>query len=224
MQILTAVHKRLEVFEIFLAHLPNYPLAVIGDSQPHYDLLMQYRPDAYWIECENKPLGRKWNQGLKWLKGKEWDYLFITGSDDVYTPGLFQHYEGLKGKFHYAGLLDFYFTDFNRVRYCPGFIWDRQGEPHGAGRMIHRNVVNALDNRLWDDGINSGLDASMTRRLNQFKNLKKYFFRCRELNEIALDIKTEGLNLQSMHDYPGEWLDKEILSKILTKCYGELQQ
>lgn len=216
MLILTACYKRIEVFNIFLQYLPNYPLAVIGDEREHYDLLKQLRPDAHWIEYWNQPLGAKWNYGLKISQAWAYDYVMILGSDDIFTPGLWEHYKKAMEPFldggHYFGLLDFYFTDFARTKYCPGFQHNRKGEPHGAGRMIHRSILEKLNWELWDNNINSGLDASMTERLKTIPNLKNrsHFFRCKDIGEIALDIKSGG-NIQAMEDYDGEWIDTKII-------------
>lgn len=212
MIIFTAVHKRAEIFEIFLHHLPQYQLVVAGSSDDDcYNILQQHRPDATWVEAENEPLSNKFNAGLEALRCKDFDFVFITGSDDVFTPGLFGYYE-MKRTSDYVGLLDFYFTDFQKTKYCPGFQYNRQGEPHGAGRMIAKWILEELDYKLWDDGLNSGLDASMTNRMRNIIR-REHFFRCKDIGEIAIDLKTQ--NIQSMDDYPGEYVSNDILHKVL---------
>ena len=211
--ILTCAYKRPEVFTIFLSHLPQLPLLVVGEqSDPCYEVLQQLRPDAWFVEHPNKPIGRKFNAGLQAAKDLDFSNLFITGSDDVFTPGLWDYYERNKDS-DYVGLLDFYFTDFFRTKYCPGFQHDRKGEPHGAGRMIKREVLEKNNWTLWDDEINQGLDASATKKL---KGLNTHFFRCKDIGEVALDIKLSE-NIQSMTDYEGEWVGNDILDKVLKK-------
>ena len=213
MTILTAVYGRPDIFEIFLHHLPLYPLIVAGSSTDDcYKILQQTRPDAVWVEYDNNPLSDKFNAASEALRSMDFDYVFITGSDDIYTPGLFDYYESLKNEYDYAGLLDFYFTDFQQTKYCPGFQHNRKGEPHGAGRMISKGIVEQLDFQLWDYDLNSGLDASMTRRLHAIKK-KEHFFSCKELGEIAMDLKTN--NIQSMEDYEGEYISNDIIKKVL---------
>lgn len=192
MLIYTAVYQRPEIFRIFLSHLPEgHRLAVAGSNADDCYEVWKDRGDRHsiYIHAENEPLSNKFNIGLQKLKRYDFDYLFITGSDDIYTPGLWRAYEHLAQHklYDYVGLLDFYFTDFQKTKYCPGFQHNRLGEPHGAGRMISRQVIEQLDFTLWDNGLNSGLDASMTKKLNTLK-LKTHFFRCKDINEIAIDL------------------------------------
>lgn len=218
MLIFTACWQRPHIFEVFLTKLPKkYPLCVVGEKTDQcYEVLQKERPDAIWVESENRPLGRKFNNGLKAISGYEFDYIFITGSDDMFTPGLFEHYESLKGKYHYCGLLDFYFTDLERVRYFSGHAANRKGEPIGSGRMIQRQVLEKLDWQLWDDGINHAMDLSATRRMSILEGMQNHFFRCKDLGEYALGFNgvAGGNNIQSMDQYPGEWVDREALKKF----------
>lgn len=219
MLIFTAVHLRPEIFRIFLSHLrEGHTLAVAGSKDDECYEVWKHDshscPSSHFIEAPNKPLSDKFNIGLQGLRDIPFDYLFITGSDDIYTPGLWRAYEHLAQHklYDYVGLLDFYFTDFQKTKYCPGFQHNRLGEPHGAGRMISREVIEKMDFTLWDNGLNSGLDASMTKRLNTL-NLKTHFFRCKDINEIAIDLKTQ--NIQSMDDYEGEIVSNDILKRVL---------
>lgn len=129
--VLTCVFERPHVFELFLLHFPNnQQLCVVGQkTDPCYELLLKMRPESFWVDSDNKPLGKKFNNGLKALKAFKWDYLTILGSDDVLTPGLWDYIEQKKGQYHYIGLLDYYFTDLERVRYFSGHQANRKGEP-----------------------------------------------------------------------------------------------
>lgn len=203
MIILTCVHLRPEITEIFLANIPTkYPVIIVGDKDDNNGQVIAQYGNTIYLQAANKPLGKKFNTGLNYLKDKEFEYVFITGSDDIFQPELLDYYETLKGKFDYVGLLDFYFHDFQATKYCPGFIHDRKGEPHGAGRMISRKILEQLDFKLWDDEINSGLDASMTKRISKLQGIKSYFFSMKKKGFWAVDLKTKN-NLHQMGEYNG---------------------
>lgn len=203
MIILTCVHGRPEITEIFLDNIPSkYPIVIVGDMEDECGQIIAQYGNTTYLQADNKPLGRKFNKGLAYLKDKDFDYVFIAGSDDIFQPELFDYYETLKGKYDYVGLLDFYFHDFQMTKYCPGFVHDRKGEPHGAGRMISRKVLEQLDFKLWDDDLNSGLDASMTKRLKPL-SLKTYFFSMKKKGFWAVDLKSKN-NLHQMSAYNGE--------------------
>lgn len=179
---LTCTHGRSETVEIFLQHM-YFPITIIDSS-----------------EYKNDPLGAKWNYGLSKCKELDLDYLLITGSDNLFSPGLIESLT--ENKVHYSGLLDFYFYDIEKdiLKYCPGFRYSQSGHPHGAGRVIHRSVLETLDWKLWDDNLNSGLDNSMTRRLKNL-DLSSKFVKIPE-GMYAVDLKTSN-NLHTIHEYPG---------------------
>lgn len=197
--ILSAAYKRNDLFKQFIKHLP-YQKVIIGDKENEQNL-----DNGVYLIHENKPLGKKWNYGLQFCKSIKFDYLIITGSDDFFCPNLWAFYKDLS--VHYFGLLDLYFVDGLRVKYCPGFKLNRFGEPHGAGRAIHRSVLEALNWKLWDDEINIGLDASMTEKLNQLEMQTK-FIKIKDYGFYAADIKSSD-NLHSISEYDGTWCDHD---------------
>lgn len=198
----TCAYRRPEVFTAFLNNLPNYSCLVVGSENEAYSAwrFNEKKNDMYWVTFDNLPLGRKFNHMLQVAeKIKGWEYLFITGSDDVFSEGVFKRYEQLIKEGHeYIGLQDIYFMDLysKDVRYCPGFHNDRAGEPHGAGRCISRRLLEKYEFTLWDDVINEGLDWSMTRKVKEpckLVNLKQE-------NLFACDMKS-GVNIHSMWEY-----------------------
>lgn len=220
MIILTAVHKRPEVFEIFLKNIPvRFPLVVLGEkNDPCYPVWEQWIESrsigsSIFIECKNVPLGAKWNAGLKVIKNLEHDYVFIAGSDDIFSKSFYSYYDTLDA--HFVGCLDFYFYDYGkrRIKYCHGFQRDRRGETHGAGRMLHKNLLEKVNYQLWDDNLNKALDASMTSRLSELE-FTSHVFRMSEKGIYGLDIKTE-INIHSIREYQGIYLKEDEASEIL---------
>lgn len=106
---------------------------------------------------ENLPVGRKWNEGLWAIRNQEWEYLCIIGSDDIVTDELFFHYSTNAhrvAQFNRALLYDSPRVKFKSIK---GYF--------GAGRIIHRDVIEMLHYTLWDSSISKGLDTSAQKRM-----------------------------------------------------------
>ncbi len=205
---LTCTHNRQETLEIFLDKL-NYPLIMVDTTGGTFPVDKKI---THYFDYSNKPLGAKWNYGLQQAKHIDFEYLLITGSDDIFSPGLIEFLA--EKRVHYAGLLDFYFYDIERdlLKYCPGLRYNRKGEPHGAGRIIHRSVLEALGWRLWDDHLNSGLDASMTRKF--LKLDISAFFTHIPKGMYAVDLKSSD-NIHTIEEYNGVMMNGEEKDKLL---------
>ena len=117
-------------------------------------------------------------------------------------------------KVHYAGFLDFYFYDTERdlAKYCPGMKYNRKGEPHGAGRILHRSILESLNWVLWDDKLSSGLDASMTKRLRTL-DITTWFGNIPE-GMYAVDLKTSD-NIHRIEEYPGVMMNDHEKAQLL---------
>lgn len=216
--VLTCCYKRYDLFKKFLAHLPkDVGLVCVGDNDENYQSYLKADKGALgYVFHENKPLGKKWNYGLSYIQKEceNFDYVIITGSDDFFSPDLWEWYKTLD--VHYAGLLDFYFMENGKVKYNEGFSANRKGEPHGAGRALHRSVLEAVNWKLWDDNLNEGLDASMTRTLSKL-SMDKEFIKVQSNGFVALDVKSD-MNIHKASAYGGRWINEEekifVLSKI----------
>lgn len=214
--ILTACHGRTEIFKHFLNAIPQDAyLICTGSDDENRKSFEESKVNGTYIIHENKPLGKKWNYGLSFAKKVPFDYLIVTGSDDFFCPDLWNWYKTLDTQ--YAGLLDMFFMDYGngKIRYNDGFRFNRQGEPHGAGRAIHRTVLEAFDWKLWDDNLNEGLDASMTNTLSKAK-LDYQFIKVQSKGFVAMDVKTKE-NIHSIGEYQGRWCDDDEKKWVLNK-------
>lgn len=209
---LSCAFRKTEIFKLFLKSIPeDVYLLVVGDEENKSS--WKERKGQY-LTYPNNPLGAKWNYGLYQLKDIPFDYLVILGSDDFLSKDLWDYYKTLD--VHYAGILDLYFMEWKtkRVKYNAGFSRNRAGEPHGAGRAIHRNVLDALQWKLWDEKLEIGLDGAMTENLRKLQGLTTKFIRLEDHHFVALDIKTEE-NLHSITEYDGAFVDTEpILNRL----------
>jgi hypothetical protein len=140
------------------------PLFVISPEDIEYRAMKILTEGYETVECPNIPLGFKKNAGLKYALGMSWDYYMDMGSDDVWTPRLWELYEpyfreqnpyfGLKNCYKYSVLLDrggfvegYHLTPFND-----------DVTAMGPGRCIRRDVVES-NYPLWNDTAPFGMDG-----------------------------------------------------------------
>lgn len=214
--ILTACHKRYDIFKAFLNSLPSDAYVIcVGDDDENKITFTESKINGAYLVYPNKPVSKKWNYGLEFASKVPFQYLVITGSDDIFCADLWAWYKTLR--VHYAGILDFYFLDYptGKIKYYEGFVANRRGEPHGAGRAIHRSVLESANWKLWGDTLNEGLDASMTRTMRE-QHLTTEFIKLKEKGFVALDIKTKE-NIHKITEYSGRWLDHEERNWLLNK-------
>lgn len=215
--ILTACYGRHEVFNIFLKSLPQDAyLICVGDKDENLNLFEESKIKGTYIIHKNKPISDKWNYGLQFARNVDFSHLVITGSDDVFSADLWDWYKTLDVQ--YAGLLDIYFMNYPnvKIKYCDGFRANRQGEPHGAGRAFTREVLESVNWQLWDNGLDIGLDASMTERLRHVNTSPFRFIKLQSKGFVAIDIKTKE-NLHQINEYNGTWIDQQETQWVLNK-------
>lgn len=204
------------MFKLFLKSLPEgIYIICVGDNDENLKSFEESEIKGTYIIHPNKPVSKKWNYGLEFAKKIHFEYLIITGSDDFFCPELWEWYKGLN--VHYAGLLDIYFMDAGngKIKYNDGFRANRQGEPHGAGRALHRNVLETLNWKLWDDNLNEGLDGSMTKQLNTL-SISTEFIKVHSKGFVAMDVKTSE-NIHKIGEYQGRWIDEDEKKWVLNK-------
>ncbi len=108
----------------------------------------------------NEVLGKKLNTGLQSIKGREFDYLMILGSDDLLHPDAWRYIKATIEAKHsslYFGFQSCYFYDQHTHR---AREWKRGGGAFavGAGRCIHRSLIERCEWTLWPDDLATGLD------------------------------------------------------------------
>lgn len=219
--ILTAAYGRYPVFEVFLdwfnlVKLSRYKnvfnLVVAADDYKIKEMCEQY--EAYYVKADNDILGNKWNTGLKKCKEIDFDYLIIMGSDDITSVTIFDVYTNLYPE-KAIGWKDIYFYDAEskRMKYWPGYNNDREGESIGAGRAIHRDVLDKLNWQLWDIGRKKHLDANMSTRFKPF-DIRPKILSLKEYGEFMVDIKTTK-NMSQFSEYKGDFVDLDLFKKHL---------
>ena len=142
------------------------------------------------IELENNPLGRKWNDTIKYAYDLGFDYFIMLGSDDWMTLPTYLFIKEQIKHYDLIGFQDIYFEQEGDCYYWGGYQDQRRGEPGGAGRTITRNGIEKLDFNLWENAGQRGLDG--------------YFWsRSGHLNRKVFNLKKEGLYLADIKDGKG---------------------
>ncbi len=118
-----------------------------------------------WHETENKPLGRKMNEGLRQVIDDDFDWLMGFGSDDFVEPDFLDEYVQYFDSLKNFGLNEVFLineTTGTQKRHNVG------GRVFGALRCIHWDVLKlaSFDGErftgIWDDTQNRMLDMVST--------------------------------------------------------------
>ena len=172
--IYTALWKRPEITKICfegIKRLQDYDrtrfnikvlCVVSSDSDKH--LCNDY--GFNYCTADNKPLGKKWNTGLRFaLDNLNWEYLIQIGSDDLLDGHLLESYELVMQKgWHHAGVRDLYFVEPTERKAIKYTYSSRFLRLIGAGRIFSRTALDTTY-PLWDDNLNKSLDHSSENRL-----------------------------------------------------------
>jgi hypothetical protein len=223
--ILTTAYGRPKVFVSFLKYYLRikkaYPQieCLVVNSEGVLENMCNVA-GVHYLSWKNRPLGGKWNAGLRYAKNLEWDYLLIMGSDDITNTEIFDTYERWAiADYDLIGFKDAYFYDMptKNLRYWSGYENQRKGEPTGAGRLIKRSVIEKLNYELWDGTKEKYLDSSMTKKLRPLK-LKYKVLSLRETGDFLMGIKSAG-NItafsQKFKKVKGKSISMDIFKKHL---------
>ena len=166
--------------------------SVVGDS-------------ATWVECPNEPLGNKWNKTLLSSKYFNFDYFLILGSDDFMSVSLFnKYYEYVNSNYNFFGIKDFYLLDIKtfQTKLFEGYDNDYRDKSLGCGRFLSKKIVEKNNYKLWNDVLNSGLDFSMDKNLDNTEGISKKILSCLPDEFAIIGIKSE-VNLWKFSSYKG---------------------
>ncbi|MCO6501347.1 MAG: hypothetical protein J5I47_13360 [Vicingus serpentipes] len=226
--VLTCIWKRPQITKIFLAQfkqLQDYApenfkleLVVVGSEKDKSKSLCEGITPHY-IEHPNKPLGSKWNAGVRYCKSLDFDYLLATGSDDIISTSALEVYKRYTDEgFEYLGWKDFYLLDtiHQRMKYWAGYQTKRQGESVGAGRFFSKELIKKMDYSLWSEGKNIGLDGSLTKKIKQIAP-KSVVIDARSNHVMMVDLKSD-VNLGGYHKCQGNEIS---LNRVIPHFFGK---
>ena len=214
--IITASWKRPEVFLSFLNNTNKYNHAGIYCAGSPRDDCGHFAPKLCNYERVPNIMGSKWNHAVRMAHKSDATHFLILGSDDFISPNLWKYYQTLKGD-HYA-LLDMYFSDGERTAYLPGYSGKHVGTPIGAGRLVSRNAMEAIQWKPFINTLARGLDSCFHRKLNE-AGIECTKLWMKDTGGILVDLKSPV----SMNDFekvtrkhecvmmPDGWLDTNFV-------------
>lgn len=177
--------KRLDLTEICFSQIKqhNRPVYVAG-SEGEQSRIIAEKNGMIYLECANYPVSNKHNKLISMLKGVDYNYAIILGSDNFvssnFTEKIEQVLEENKPDFLQLRGLYFYNQKTKKTTYFSGFT--------GVGRCYSRKALEALNYKLWDSGLNKGLDRSSFRRLIS-KGFELFEVDMRKLGVEVVDVK-----------------------------------
>lgn len=197
--ILTALWARQKVTMIFLDRIMNiinkYDVKVVAvGSNDEYRSECEAR-DIIYTDHINKPLGAKWNHGLKAFRHIDVTNIMILGSDDLVSDAFIEHELEFGKGVDFGGPKDLYMLGANpRRRGWNQFFYFKYGAYLvGPGRIISRKVFDALNWHAWDDNRNAGLDGSVVKSIKRLGGtVKMGSFYIKDHDLFVVDIKTPG--------------------------------
>lgn len=210
--IITCVWQRPQIAQLFFDHYtqlleqmpPSNTLSMCVCGSPNDNVLPLMPKWAHYTSHSNQPLGNKWNKALEASKCIEFDYVLVMGSDDfINLEGLNWLFDQARKGFDFVGFKDMYMVDSatKRVAYWRGYE-KRPNTTIGAGRLIKREVIEALNWKLWSPTKRKGLDGSMGRIMKkelEARGLNIKRARMIDENVRLFDLKS-GQNMNSFND------------------------
>ena len=209
------VWRRPEVTKITVNYIPDWvtPIYILSREDPEYEENYVHITNKGFevFEYKNNPLGEKHNAGIIHAMQYEFDYLMNINSDDILNTKLIDLYkEDIENQTPFFGINDLYIFDkvSGRMVLLPDY---NDSMCMGAGRMIHRTVLEKLNGKIYTPELANGLDT------NSRKNIENAGFKEKclktDLTPYALDIKT-WCNINTMVSIEGciwhEIIDKDI--------------
>lgn len=143
---------------------------------------------AYWVEAENKPLGKKWNIAFYEAKQFNPDACLYVGSSDWLSDNWLKVMQPYAEQYHLTGTPGCYFLDIGEVyRLChwKGYVGPRQDETIGIGRLLSADLMEKLHWKPFDPDKDHSLDRSMKDKAGRF-GVTDYMVRNENIKSLSL--------------------------------------
>lgn len=150
----------------------------------------------YVVFSDNNLLGQKVNDAITIAISLDFDYIMNLGSDDLIHPDLIDLYlPFLEMEIPFFGLASVWFYKSGEKPFC--FQNYNSNYLIGAGRMIHKKVINKVNDKfgsLYNPSINRGMDTHSANKIMEcgFKQIFVYDGK----HPLIVDIKSD-INIHS---------------------------
>lgn len=147
---------------------PFYHIVLIGSDLDDEQILMHIDPDVDYVHYPNNPLSAKIQFGLDYVRTLDPDAVLLTGSDSWLCPKWNAVMSRMIANgFHVVGQSCLHVC-YIAPHEAPKVLlssYKTRPDPIGAGRVISRYALDALDWQLYPPGMNKGLDWASYQRL-----------------------------------------------------------
>lgn len=230
-EVLSLVMKQLDLFcDTVKNRIDVIVIYVFSANDPELDKIMLHYLQANhprdYLYSPNEMLGQKLNDGIAHAKQFKYDYIMNCGSDDLLHPDLMKLYEeAIHDNEMLFGINRVYFYEKGK----DPLLFSSYNHPYlvGAGRMIHKTVINCAFHQyggLYDPGIKRGMDTMSSKRMNEMGftelTVNPGLFPC------VVDIKSE-VNINSFskinQSYSGNKFVVPVDKKFLHQHFNLLK-
>jgi hypothetical protein len=113
--------------------------------------------DVYYIRCNNKPLGLKWQVGVYYARLFNPESIIILGSDDLLSKNYIKiAYNNIKLGYDMIGIRSWYINNDGDIYYIK--YTDKINITLGGGRIYSRRILDKINWELFELFIDKGLD------------------------------------------------------------------
>jgi hypothetical protein len=238
MTILTLIplYKRPQITAICMKNLhrfaslvPEWNLKVVcilspedTDMKQNERIVKKYGFKA--IYYKNLPVADKLNAGIQYVHDHyDFDYLMNFGSDDLIHPAISDLYRPYFDKgIRFFGINSLYFKDMNTGKTIYFNTYNTNGSI-GAGRMIHREIINQFVREampLCEPGLDCGLDTSSSMSIKRLTKDVDVIIESGEFPFIV-DLKTDTNINHFMYLECRERNIKQVSTNFLNQFYEQ---
>lgn len=165
-----AIHQRrevtLETLRLLKLQTIVPHIVAVGDSEYERDIVRQVK-GVTWVHHANQPLSDKYQAGVNRARQFDPDAIMIGGSDtwvstkwiEAYWPYLREY--GMVGQSKVLVIL----IRRGSLQMMEWSYLEERNDPLGAGRLISRAVLDAIDWKLFPSGLARGLDKQAWLRV-----------------------------------------------------------
>ena len=139
---------------------------------------------SYYVEHPNKPLGAKFNAGIKAAEDMRPDYVMVMGSDMVVRDSIFADLP-LRFGHPFVGVYDMHIYDVptGTAYYWPGYAGRREGEVIGPCRFYSSRLLDSFSWSPYPASQNRDLDGGADAKLPKPRGIWSH-------DHALLNIKT----------------------------------
>ena len=197
--ILSSLWHRPQLTELFLDRLEHVKEkfdcvpACVGTDYEHSQACINR--GILYTDHQNKPLGTKWNHGIRLFQDQDVSHVMILGSDDFVCDEFIEFsIEFCKDK-DFTGCKDLFMFGAHPHRKGFGtlFYFRYKGFLVGPGRCYSKKILEEMNWTPWNVNKNAGLDGSITKTVKMLgSHVKRGSFISRDRGLFLVDIKTSG--------------------------------